>query len=390
MLDRIYIHYTKHGLGSLILSAIAYVYNNYVAPPERLAKSVELIQPSRIINATYKGVSDASTPKHLQKTVGRIKIDPRKVYFFNDVSILPTESNSTIYSGIFPFDPITTNPKIVKLPRINWNFYIRNIFSTNKKPDTSLAILISEKHSLAYSHWLTEVITQFRLIDELGYDKNNLDIVFMWGGREKKMALWQKETMEYFEFAPDFLKSDGLVRASKLVVPSYTTLASYIPNYPSSSDLKWIRERAHNLIDSSAKHPKRLFVSRQKSGRRKISNLVEIENILTKYGFDIIYPENLSVKEQINLFSTAEVIMGPHGGGLMNMIFSIDALIIELLADHEACHHQFVLSNLLGLDYEFILCETVQNSHNKKRHMDLIIDPNRLKFILEHYCGEDI
>lgn len=387
MLERVYNHYTNHGLISLLKSSVGYVYSYYLARPQNLAESVEIIRPPKTIDATYNGVADTKKVKHISNSVGPLKIDPRLVYSFDNVSIVSNNGNSTVYTGTLPFDPLTTHANINYLPKLNWKFYIYDLFTKSKTPDSRAAILISEKHELGYSHWLTEVVSQLSIIHELGYSKKQIDIILICGGNHKKTAIWQIESLEILNLVPDFVNPGGPLYVSKLFVPSYSALASKISSYPQPSDLRWIRERANNLIKKSTNGVQRLYISRQKSGRRKISNLTEIEKILTDYEFEIIHPENLSFKEQIELFASAEVILGPHGGGLMNMIFATDALVIELLANHESCHHQFVLSNMLDHDYEFILCETVENSHNNIRHRDLIVDPGNLASLLEIYCN---
>ena len=43
---------------------------------------------------------------------------------------------------------------------------------------------------------------------------------------------------------------------------------------------------------------------------------------LTKLGFTEIFAENLSTDDKINLFSTAEVVIGSIGGGMANLLFS--------------------------------------------------------------------
>lgn len=50
-------------------------------------------------------------------------------------------------------------------------------------------------------------------------------------------------------------------------------------------------------------------------------NSLDLENNLIKAGFSIIYPDLLTVQQQIDVFSNAECIVGASGAGLFNAIF---------------------------------------------------------------------
>jgi capsular polysaccharide biosynthesis protein len=159
-----------------------------------------------------------------------------------------------------------------------------------------------------------------------------------------------------------------------------------MPTYPSPDDLKWVRERARqNIPDRQASFDKRVYISRQNAGRRKVVNMDEVSEVLDDFGFQIYDPGRLSFEDQIQIFSQAEIVVGPHGGGLMNMIFSDTSIIVELFANAEPRHHQFVLANLMDLDYEYLECETIDVSHDVQGHKDLMVDADDLRIILDHY-----
>ena len=83
-------------------------------------------------------------------------------------------------------------------------------------------------------------------------------------------------------------------------------------------------------------YPKKIYISRRSwvhgdftnigtnyTTKRKLINEDELVNILTeKYNYVEIFTENLSTIDKINIFSSAENIIGPIGGGLCNVLFS--------------------------------------------------------------------
>ena len=80
--------------------------------------------------------------------------------------------------------------------------------------------------------------------------------------------------------------------------------------------------RTYLLSYSSKKEfPKRIFISRKNaSGRRKF-NEGEIIQMLSEFGFEVVFPETLSVADQISLFSQAELIIGGSGAAFSNLLF---------------------------------------------------------------------
>ena len=71
---------------------------------------------------------------------------------------------------------------------------------------------------------------------------------------------------------------------------------------------------------------KRLYISRFSHSRRGASGRVmaneeELIARLSAIGFEIVEPEKLLVQQQIALFSSAEIVVGPSGAGMFNIVF---------------------------------------------------------------------
>jgi capsular polysaccharide biosynthesis protein len=60
----------------------------------------------------------------------------------------------------------------------------------------------------------------------------------------------------------------------------------------------------------------------------------EIEEKMTQLGFAVVHPEELTFDEQVTMFSRARVIVGPHGAGMTNAVFSPSScLIVDFYPD---------------------------------------------------------
>ena len=50
-------------------------------------------------------------------------------------------------------------------------------------------------------------------------------------------------------------------------------------------------------------------------------NETEIIKYVQQIGYDVVIPGLLSFKEQVRLFRSASIVVGPHGAGMTNIIF---------------------------------------------------------------------
>lgn len=70
---------------------------------------------------------------------------------------------------------------------------------------------------------------------------------------------------------------------------------------------------------------KRIYLSRRKfcspGGERVVANELLIEKLFQNYGFTVVFPEQLSFREQLELFSSAECIAGVGGSSMHNSVF---------------------------------------------------------------------
>jgi len=76
----------------------------------------------------------------------------------------------------------------------------------------------------------------------------------------------------------------------------------------------------------------KLYLSRRKAARKKVTNEKEVENLVSKYGFAVVYNEDFTFLEQISIYANARYLISIHGSGLTNMLFmQPESVIIEIL-----------------------------------------------------------
>lgn len=129
-----------------------------------------------------------------------------------------------------------------------------------------------------------------------------------------------------------------------------------------------------NSVNSSKK---RLFVSRKNESFRTIENEEELLPILLANGFQIIDSQNLSLSEQIQLFSKAELICGPHGAGLSNLLWMNKATVLEIRPENFANDCFLHLALTAGATSYSVL-----ETPSREQEMTMNVNPDHFQSVL--------
>lgn len=104
----------------------------------------------------------------------------------------------------------------------------------------------------------------------------------------------------------------------------------FVPTFPNQQyHFPWLLETQRSVLlralglPRPSTHPKRIWIARENlpGEKRKAQNFDEIASILSHFGIVPIVLETLTFAEQIEMFSSAELVVGIHGAGLANMLF---------------------------------------------------------------------
>jgi hypothetical protein len=113
--------------------------------------------------------------------------------------------------------------------------------------------------------------------------------------------------------------------------------------------------RCLGRIEGVHRHPeakKRLYISRRDAGTRQLLNEQELLSMLqSDFGFHPILNEDYDIMGQISIYREADVVMGPHGAGLTNVLFSEQpSLFVEMFNSVQQPFYP-ALSQALGVKY---------------------------------------
>jgi len=113
--------------------------------------------------------------------------------------------------------------------------------------------------------------------------------------------------------------------------------------------------RAATLPNRRPEAKELIYISRRKAlGGRRLLNEENLWSHLRRRGFKRYCLEELPISEQIELFFDARMVVGPHGAGLTNILFSTGIDVIELHPDANMFPHYYFLSKALGHRYYYV------------------------------------
>ena len=151
----------------------------------------------------------------------------------------------------------------------------------------------------------------------------------------------------------------------------------------------------------------KIYVSRQNSNYRNLVNEGDIIDELKLKDFKIIDPNNISIIDQIELFSSASIIISPTSSALTNIIFAPnDAQIIEITPKYSNKYEAIFknrYSNIcqaIGLNYNFIEADPIDINPIKNKisnfipekilnesnyYKNLIIEKNKFNKLINNF-----
>jgi capsular polysaccharide biosynthesis protein len=67
--------------------------------------------------------------------------------------------------------------------------------------------------------------------------------------------------------------------------------------------------------------PQKIYIARRRRHWRNVINETELLAKLRPLGFKHFYLEDMPIQEQVRLFHNARFVVGPHGSGLVNLVY---------------------------------------------------------------------
>jgi hypothetical protein len=233
-----------------------------------------------------------------------------------------------------------------------------------KYKGTVFYMLTGKASNVNYFHWLYDAIARLYLLKESGlFDQVDY---FLMPALERK---FHKQILEFLGLQGKKIiecKDYIHLQADNLIVSSHIRHRGIVP--------KWVCDYHYkSMVKPSAAKTEtpsdRIYIQRGDSQVRQVLNEGQLMVLLKGYGFTCVALSNLTFAEQVNLFSSAKVIVSAHGAGLANLSFcKAGTHIIELFPRDFIEPLYQIISKRRKLTYDYILCEPEKNHPSKTLH----------------------
>jgi len=195
-------------------------------------------------------------------------------------------------------------------------------------------------------HWMTDLLPRFSLLAEAGL---NDDLPLVLPGPVSRQQL---SSLALVGIAESRIRCfDG---THWILDETYFPSLSSGTGNPSPHAMQWLRER---LAPTATAGRRRLWVTRGPSAQRRVSNEPELQDVLSRHGFETLDPGSRPFAEQMSAFAEADVIAGPHGAGLTGMIAARAATVIEVFDPRYVNTCYYALADSLGHHYAYLAGE---------------------------------
>jgi len=197
-------------------------------------------------------------------------------------------------------------------------------------------------------HWFLDVLPRLFLLMQGSQEAITLIVA-------QNMPAFQRETLQFLLEEQSHIRLEVISKQEKWQVNNFI-LPSFVANHNSGYLPPHIFESLRHKIWEGyqvklTEKPKRIYISRKKATKRKILNEDQVIAALKPYQVEVIYAEELTYQQQVQLFYNSEVVIAPHGAGLTNVLFCRNAKVLELHPADILKSHYFLLSKGLGFPY---------------------------------------
>jgi capsular polysaccharide biosynthesis protein len=206
--------------------------------------------------------------------------------------------------------------------------------------------VLNARYSHNYFHWLVEILPRVVLLRRTGLavDYYLVDCLSPF----QQTALAALNIPQEQSIQPHCRL---LLEADELVVPSFPTP-------------ECLREFGRRMLAGvgaigPVASPRRIFISRRKTGTRTLANETHVEQLLHAHGFETHSMEDYPLAKQARLVREAEIVVATHGAGLANLVFARPGTqVIEIVPAgrfNYACYPK--RTRFLGLEHQLVFAE---------------------------------
>jgi capsular polysaccharide biosynthesis protein len=211
------------------------------------------------------------------------------------------------------------------------------------------ALWITDYWSTAHYHWLTDVLTRLIVVRE-----RLSDLLLVLPGKYEALDVVRSTLKAFGVVNVDFIGPHEVVECRSLMMPSHTAPSGHFKD----EAIRGVRDVLLSAYGEAGGSQERIYISRRRAEKRRIVNEDAVTDVLSRFGFETVYAEDLSFAQQVQRISRARYLVSNHGAGLTNMLFMQEGgSVLELRHETDCINNcYFTLSSALDLNYFYQTC----------------------------------
>ncbi|WJZ18446.1 glycosyltransferase 61 family protein [Corynebacterium guangdongense] len=195
-------------------------------------------------------------------------------------------------------------------------------------------VLLKSVWDANYGHWLYDSLARLYLLESLNLQDDPLIVVNPPKGAMSKVVADSLRLAGFSE--NDVVEHNGSPKEYESLV-----ILGSLSNHPvvkAPEATRFLESIAEPVPEGS---DERIYLSRNAYSRRKLANEDILWPTFASAGFKRVFPEKLTLTEQISLFKGARYVAGNMGAAFSNLAFSPDKVKVLALASGSMAHDFF-------------------------------------------------
>ncbi len=334
--------------------------------PEHIVERTPLVHSNEIL--------DSLVQRELKKTIPACELIKEEGLMISSSGKV-FQKDGSLHRLSFSSDRTIDNKNILFRNQFKWAARKEKAKFEKRKLAGSY-LWATDYFSANYFHWFCDVLPRILVLPEK-YKKHPLLLP------SKLRSNFILKSLESLGVEYVHLEEGRLYEVEDIVAASHTANTG---NY-NEEIINRLRKEIKTKISRNISRGNKIYISRSKARKRKVSNEAEVERTLIDHNYSIINFEDYTWLDQLSIISHADRIVGIHGAGLTNMLFAKEfSKILEFRKRGDNINNCFY-SMASALNFPFSI---VQGNFNPltfdRRSPNITINVQKLHQILDAFA----
>ena len=263
-------------------------------------------------------------------------------------------------------------------------FLAKNRLLRRRRRIMEPCLWVTDDWSNGYFHWLADALPRLYAAREavgdvtllLPHGFERLEFV------TSSLKLFRLRRIEY-------VGADEVCVCERLLLPTHTAPSGHYNELLMRELRDFLLEGfGAPLRQPDARTDARIYISRGRAPKRKLTNEAEVARVVEEFGFRVVYFEEHPFEEQVRLAASARYLVSNHGAGLTNILFMPEGGgVLELRREGERERNWFFnLASAVGVRYYYQTCAPADGDAHSG---DLTADTEALRANLALMLGAE-